>query len=294
MKNDINPAQLQRKKEKAQQIKKIKASRQKQRFERLSKRNPARLNKQIQQLQSRGEDQLTSTELQRLESLKSEYDEIVNARQKLGLLIETEKRDRQEYRNVERKEIHKEPWRPEKPPGRKSIYWDPVLNPKGYPPLGYPFVDNNRNEDDDSDYDSDSSISKIPLPEGSLEEALRRNQGEKGGQPRSLSSTNTTKTVYESAPVLRDLAKESTTMVPTILKRRKIGSSASPGPTTSSPSKTNAETGSRQPYLEDVEEVSYVDEPSNGNGSDLEEDLEFDYASEEEEYQRNQDLEPSI
>lgn len=270
MKSDVNPAQLQRKREKAQQLKKAKVERQKQRYERLSKRNPGHLERQIRDLEALPSP--SRADLDRLKGLKNELKEILTAQEKLGLLSKSEMPcGASNGRSQSFTRDNQQAWRPEKPPGKRSIYWDSVLNPKGYPPEGYPFVDR-KYDDEESDYESDSSVSKIPMPVGSYEDALKRASGQ------GISATpSVAQTVYESAPVLRDLVKETTKLVPTVLKRRKIETKSTKQPPMES-AEEDMTTSSRQPYIEDVEEVD-----------NLEEDLEFEYASEEEEYRKNQE-----
>ncbi|KAA8901397.1 hypothetical protein TRICI_006073 [Trichomonascus ciferrii] len=193
MKGDINPAQAQRKKDKERQLKKQKQERQNQRNERLAKRNPTRQLRQIAELEAKAD--LTSSEQDQLNSLKKDVEEIEAARKKLGLEELKKPRFTQQGNN---KSQTNDP--------KKSYYWDPVLNPEGNPPEGE--VPAYITDEEDSGYSTSESVSKIPLPERPPPSVAELKAGP-------------AKSTYESAPVIRDLVKESATMVPVAVAKKK-------------------------------------------------------------------------
>jgi hypothetical protein len=192
MKGDINPAQAQRKKDKERQLKKQKQERQNQRIERLAKRNPTRQLKQIAEFE--GKADLTSSEQDQLNSLKKDVEEIESARKKLGL----EELKKPKFSQESQKSQTNDP--------KKSYYWDPVLNPEGNPPEGEEpaYI----TDEEDSGYSTSESVSKIPLPERPPPSVAELKAGP-------------AKSTYESAPVIRDLARESAAMVPVAVAKKK-------------------------------------------------------------------------
>ncbi|ANB12490.1 splicing associated factor [Sugiyamaella lignohabitans] len=230
MKGDINPAQALRKKEKANQIKKAKAERASQRTERLGQRSTFSLERKIKELEEKkaAQGSLPSFEERKLESLRNDLADVERAKKKLG----SEDSDQTSYRDNNRDHTNHNRERGSQTnyPGSKSIFWDPLLNPSGQPPKGYKYQPRpwfNPSEDDDSQQEPiDSDLLKIPFPPGPLPPI--------GVRPKSqtLHSTTSTatpsaapavQTTYESAPVLRDLVKESTLLVPSaVQKKRKL------------------------------------------------------------------------
>lgn len=192
MKGDINPAQAQRKKDKERQLKKQKQERQNQRNERLAKRNPTRQLKQIAELEAKAD--LTLSEQDQLNWLKKDVEEIENARRKLG--FEELKKPRFVEENKESQVDDR----------KKSYYWDPVLNPEGNPPEGEEPA--YMTDEEDSGYSTSESVSLIPMPERPPPSVAELKAGP-------------AKSTYESAPVIRDLVKESAAMVPVAVAKKK-------------------------------------------------------------------------
>lgn len=86
----------------------------------------------------------------------------------------------------------------------KSVFYDPVLNPQGTPPNG---MDQVFIYDLDSEYSTDDDVKSIPWP--------KFKPGSLGAAP--------AKVTYESQPVLRDMDKEVSSLVPAaVLKKRKL------------------------------------------------------------------------
>lgn len=215
--NGLNPVQQERKKEKERQLKKAKA----EKLERLSKIDAGSLERRIQRLEQQQQENngtLAPHQQRQLERLKTELEDVKRAKSKKGV---EESSDPTNTTPSERR-----PYNPYF--GKKSIYYDPVLNPRGDPPEGYPFAERpfDDDADDDSGYETSESVSSIPMPRmGPKQEA---EVGIRHPKPRTEA-----RTVYESAPVLRDLTKESTsTFVPAALlrKRRKVDPTVDAGP----------------------------------------------------------------
>lgn len=219
MKGDINPAQLQRKKEKDRQLKKAKQERLQQRTERLSKRNPYRLQRQISDLESlQTSAGLSAQDSKLLDTLRKDLQDVTNARNKLGVAEREDKpvRSRESYDGERRH-----------PPGKKSMYWDPVLNPKGYPPPGFPYAERKiyEDEEEDSGYTTSDSVKQISLPSG----PPPKYQHNVIVATTSQANSGPSKTVYEAAAVIRDLTKESSVLVPAQVRKKQKVETSEPG-----------------------------------------------------------------
>ncbi len=159
----------------------------------------------------------------RLQSLKNELEEVLNAKDKMGvndntreLLKGWDEKNAKRYNNDDKRGAKDGKEDGRRIYGMKSIYWDPIWNPKGYVPKGYEFQERLLNEnqenindtlsDNDSGYSTSSSVSSIPLPKGP---PPRKNQHE------------IAITTYESSGVVRDLAAETSKMIPVTLLRKK-------------------------------------------------------------------------
>lgn len=169
--------QAERKKEKEKQVRRAKEQKLKQRQQRLATRDPSRIQKQIDALLAR--PSLPPHEQRHLESLQKDIEDVRRARQKLG--------------------------HHERGPGRKSYYWDPKLNPEGFPPEGEEqALRSYGSEEEDSGYSTSESVSSIPMP-----------------GTRVTQNSSEAKTTYEAEPELRNLTKEVSTMIPATLRRAK-------------------------------------------------------------------------
>ncbi|BFZ64154.1 hypothetical protein YB2330_005293 [Saitoella coloradoensis] len=165
-------------------------------------------------------------------------------RRKKGPIIEsdrTKELDRSRRERQERRE--RNPPKPRIPKNpNKSIYYDAVFNPYGVPPPGMPYreigQDDNREQDggdgEDSDADSTtSSVFAIPMPPGTppplSDEEVSDNDEVNIPMPQQAEpkeekkvETGPVQAVYEAAPVVRDLQKETiaTGFVPAAVRRQ--------------------------------------------------------------------------
>ncbi|KAJ9155265.1 WW domain binding protein 11-domain-containing protein [Pleurostoma richardsiae] len=214
---NFNPVQAARKAEKAKTIKKGKAEVAARRNERLAKRNPERIKKQIDDLKAitDGGGKLTRHEEETLQGLEKELKAIVKAREALGDKAPTFGRG----------------------PPREGGHDRGVLGKR------------RRDADDASSSDSDipEDVKSIPMPrdtpppipkeildkwyskrrekrEEKREEKRNANLeplGDRRGFEQKPTPPAEPKTVYEAAPVVRDLRKEAVTaFTPTVVKMK--------------------------------------------------------------------------
>ena len=207
----VNPAQQQRKQEKAKALKKAKAEKQSQRNEKLARRNPDRIQRQIDDLKAlESSGDIKAYEKAQLEGLERDLRSVRKAREALG----------------------------EKAPPTGSNR-QPPRQDQGYQGLGKRqhngerIAPHRRRQSDGSD--TDESVRRIPMPEDTpppIPREHRRyfNQGQHpnqiqlpsaNGDQASVSTPAEAKTTYESAPQIRDLKKEATSrFVPDIVRRK--------------------------------------------------------------------------
>ncbi|KAK7536412.1 WW domain binding protein 11-domain-containing protein [Phyllosticta citribraziliensis] len=206
---NYNPVQAQHKADKARALKKSKANVQAQRNERLAKRNPDRLQRQIDDLKAAEErNQLRPKDRETLHNLEKELRAIKKAREALG---------------DKAPQFHSERRRDSGDGGR------------GGGILGKRRRGGNYDKGDGSDSsDTDDDARDIPMPRDtpppiprrprwtdnqtthSGPHALPAKPGAPAGQPAEV------KTVYESAPVHRDLRKEATSRFMPAAVARKV------------------------------------------------------------------------
>ncbi|KMP09408.1 hypothetical protein CIRG_09577 [Coccidioides immitis RMSCC 2394] len=191
----VNPAQAQRRLEKQRALKKGKAELQARRNEKLARRNPERLQRQIDELKAIEESgqPLRPRDKQILEGLERDLKAVKKAREALGDRApkfgggESRHRDTDSDRAVLGK--------------RRRNGWD-----------------QRRRHDDSSD--TDESVRNIPMPRDTPppipRQCLRRgpardNEGEEKRQTHGLPEKPPVeaRTVYESAPVIRNLQQEA-------------------------------------------------------------------------------------
>jgi hypothetical protein len=212
----INPAQAQRKLDKQKAVKKGKAEIQARRNEKLGRRNPERLQRQIDELKSlEGSGQsLKPKDKKILEELERDVSAIKRARAALGDKAPSFGRERRQDTM-----------------GRPQGTNAGVLGKRrrdGQPPW----------EESDST-DTDESVKKIPMPRDTPPPVPSKH-GRRRGPNANTQSTNTgsaggetiphalppkpelqAKSVYESAPVVRNLRQEAVSkFVPTAVRRK--------------------------------------------------------------------------
>ncbi|KKY22591.1 hypothetical protein UCRPC4_g03286 [Phaeomoniella chlamydospora] len=216
----LNPAAQQRKLDKAKALKKGKAEAQARRNEKLARRNPDRLQRQIDDLRALEEKgQIKPREKQMLEELDKDLKAVKKAREALGNKAPTfgkERQPRNDNNRDDRGVLGKRRWDGER-----------------------------RHHESDSGSDTDESVRRIPMPrdtpppiprEYHQRKNLNRqfNEPEKENrdqrQPHALPQTTyESKTMYESAPQIRNLVQEATSrFIPNIV-RKKISSTKGHG-----------------------------------------------------------------
>lgn len=217
----INPAQQQRKLDKAKALKKGKAEIQARRNEKLARRNPERLQRQVDDLKALEESgQIKPREKQILEELQRDLRAVRKAREVLG-----ERAPQFGNRNNSGGGNDKEGGLL----GKRK--WDGKREEHGQ----------NRKEEN-SGSETDESVRKIPMPKDTPPPIPQQNrlhrhgtnanleplgEGRGGGerQPHDLpakpAAVSEVKRVYESAPQIRDLKKEAVgRFVPTVVRKK--------------------------------------------------------------------------
>ena len=231
----VNPAQQQRKLEKAKALKKSKAEVQARRNEKLARRNPERLQRQVDDLKALEESgQIKPREKQLLEQLQKDVDAIRKARENLG--------DKAPQFSNSRTTSSK-------PPGSQGAY-----GTRGEGVLGKHGRDGERKQSwHNSGYQSpgsetDDSVRRIPMPEDTpppIPQQARRKREAHGtnanavpvggnrlphGLPEKPTSLPQARTTYESAPQVRDLRKEAVgRFVPTVVRKKQEAVKGSSG-----------------------------------------------------------------
>lgn len=204
----FNPAQAQRKADKQKEIAKNKKNVQAQRNEKLAKRNPERLQRQIDELKEletrgvlRSKDKETLTQLERdVRGIRKARDALGDAAPKFP---SNERRDRPDARQEQR--------------DRRQH-------------LGK----RRRDEEETHDSDTDPEVRDIPMPRDSPPPIPRQERrpfadpqvGPDGQRvPHALpvkpAAPPPPQLVYSSAPQLRDLKKEATKFVPSVVAQKK-------------------------------------------------------------------------
>ncbi|KAK9369831.1 hypothetical protein V1509DRAFT_441708 [Lipomyces kononenkoae] len=233
----LNPAQAQHKRDKAHAIKKAKAEKSQRLTEKLSKRNPDRISRQIQTLNElEQEGRLQGPDRKLLADLEQQLLLVNKAREKVHQGAGAKKGENLakdgETRGLGLRERHQNKSGVYVLKGleRRSMYWDPVFNPTGLPPEGFPYQEWSDGENESEDTLNEEveyrpelgevDATGIPLPKGP---ALRFQQPNPEPAP--------SRTTYEAAPVVRDLKKESASFIPASVQRirqRKRSASAEP------------------------------------------------------------------
>lgn len=197
----VNPAQQQRKLEKAKALKKSKAELQNKRNEKLAKRNPDRIQRQIDDLKAlESAGDIKPREKAILADLERDLKAVQKARDTLG----------------DKAPIHSS--RPPRQDNRDSS--SAVLGKRRHD--GQRKFPSRR----DSGSDTDDSVRNIPWPGDTpppVPREWRRDRHEQNsGQPNALpAKPMEVKTTYESAPQIRDLKKEAVSrFVPNVVKRK--------------------------------------------------------------------------
>ncbi|KAK5942079.1 hypothetical protein PMZ80_006032 [Knufia obscura] len=199
----VNPAQQQRKAEKAKALKKSKADLQARRNEKLAKRNPERIQRQIDDLKAleAGGD-IKPREKAILADLERDLKAVHKAKEALGQPVQ--------------------PPRPQHPRDRDG------------PPstLGKRRHDGQRKYDNRREHsgsDTEDSVRNIPWPRDTpppVPREFRRNRNQETAQfgertHQAPAKPAEVKTTYESAPQIRDLKKEAVArFVPNVVKRK--------------------------------------------------------------------------
>ena len=202
----LNPAAAARKQEKAKALKKSKAEAQTRRNEKLARRNPDRIQRQINELKSAEESgqSLRPREKQILEALERDLRSVQKAREDLG---------------------------DKAPKFNENARGGGAMRGRGDGVLGKRRRDDGfgggyRNESDGSE--TDEEVRKIPMPRDTpppipKEYQRRRGDMEGRGGPHPLPAKPAveSKTVYESAPDIKNLRQEAVKkFVPTAVRTK--------------------------------------------------------------------------
>lgn len=214
----LNPAQAQRKLEKQKALKKGKAEAAARRNEKLARRNPERIQRQINDLKGIEESgqPLRPREKQVLEELERDLRAVQKAREALGEKAPQFARahNHQQYDNVNKQNALGK--RRREDGGHRQQHW--------------------RQESDGSD--TDESVRNIPMPRDTpppIPQEFRRSnfhptaEGEQGSRqphalpakPAATAAPVAAQTVYESAPVIRNLRQEAVSkFVPAAVRKQ--------------------------------------------------------------------------
>ncbi|KAH8811486.1 WW domain binding protein 11-domain-containing protein [Xylogone sp. PMI_703] len=259
----VNPAQAQRKAEKARAIKKGKAEAQARRNEKLARRNPDRLQKQIEDLkaiESSG-GKLTSHEKIVLEGLEKEIKEVRKARESLGDAA------------------------PRFGSGRGGFSGS--RGGRGGGVLGK----RRRDEEDSSDSDIPDDVKEIPMPRDTpppipkeildqwYQKRRERNgytSRRDGGQGENANMTPLgqrpdapkvePKTVYEAKPIIRNLRKEAVSaFVPAAVRMKMEKAKGNTGLI----EPEEADRLEQEGYMRTVPSTEQAEESMSGGNSDM-------------------------
>lgn len=218
----VNPAQQQRKQEKAKALKKGKAELQARRNEKLARRNPDRLQRQIDDLKALDQSgSIKPRERQILEELEKDLRAVRKAREALGERAP-------EYGNKSgqagREGVDNQ--------NKDGILGKRKWNGERKPPW-------ERDQKQSSGSETDESVRKIPMPKDTPPRIVRRRNegqgtsanaeplsGSRGGEkqphhPSTIHAVAQPQTTYESAPQIRDLRKEAIgRFVPNVVRKK--------------------------------------------------------------------------
>ncbi len=212
----VNPAQQQRKLEKAKALKKGKAEVQARRNEKLARRNPERLQRQVDDLKALEESgQIKPREKQILQELERDVNAIRKARESLG--------DKAPQFKSNRGGHHENDHRDSGVLGKRR--WDGERKPYSQ-------------QDASSGSETDESVRRIPMPRDTPPPITQQNRRNKHstnanseplgtneriphGLPGKPAFTPEAKTTYESAPQVRDLKREAVSrFVPSVVRAK--------------------------------------------------------------------------
>ena len=205
----INPAQQQRKADKAQALKKAKGEQQKRRNEKLARRNPDRLQRQIDDLKAlEASGDIKAREKAILEELERDIKAVRKAREALG-----EKAP--QYGNRQ-------------PPPRDG--GDSVLGKRRHDGERKPFHARRQS----SGSDTDDSVRRIPMPDDTPPPIPRehrryfnKDSDQQSTQPAPAMAPKTT---YSAAPQIRDLKKEAVSkFVPAVVRQKQAAARGTGG-----------------------------------------------------------------
>jgi hypothetical protein len=201
----VNPAQQQRKLEKAKALKKSKGELQAKRNEKLARRNPDRLQRQIDDLKAlEASGDIKAREKAILEELERDLKAVRKARETLG-----EKAPHYGNRQPPRRDD-----------GDNAN--NSVLGKRRHDGERKPF----HSRRDSSGSDTDDSVRRIPMPEDTPPPIPREHRRyfqkeNKDKQPTQPVPVVETQTTYSAAPQIRDLKKEAISkFVPNIVRRK--------------------------------------------------------------------------
>lgn len=215
----VNPAQAQRKLEKQKALKKGKAEAVARRNEKLARRNPERIQRQINDLKGIEESgqPLRPREKQVLEELERDLKAVQKAREALGEKAPQFARahHHQQYDNANKQNVLGKRRRED---GGRHQQW--------------------RHEQESDGSDTDESVRNIPMPRDTpppIPHEFRRRgfhptaEGDQGPRhphalpvkPEATAAAPVAQTVYESAPVIRDLRQEAVSkFVPAAVRKQ--------------------------------------------------------------------------
>ncbi len=201
----INPAQQQRKADKAQALRKSKAEQQKRRNEKLARRNPERLQRQIEDLKAlEAAGDIKAREKAILEELERDIKAVRKAREALGERAP-------QYGNRQ-------------PP--RTDGGDTVLGKRRHDGERKPFHSRRKS----SGSDTDESVRRIPMPEDTPPPTPRehrryfnqdKDKDQNQQQPTHSLPAFESKKTYSAAPQIRDLKKEAVSkFVPAVVRQK--------------------------------------------------------------------------
>ncbi|EKD14625.1 tetracycline transporter [Drepanopeziza brunnea f. sp. 'multigermtubi' MB_m1] len=204
----VNPAQAQRKAEKAKAIKKGKAEQQSRRNEKLAKRNPYHLEKELADLKSLEKaGTLTAHEKTLLEATERDLKAVKKAREALGDAAPNEESDVPE-------DVKRIPMPRDTPPPIPKEILDRWYQ-KRRERIAERYPDSTAAAGAGS-AKVGTSANNVPL--GANER--RVGGGGSGGQEMPKRVFEEAKTTYEAKPVIRDLRKEATSFVPAAVRMK--------------------------------------------------------------------------
>ncbi|POS86024.1 hypothetical protein EPUL_002537 [Erysiphe pulchra] len=234
----VNPAQAQRKAEKAKAIKKSKAEAAARRNERLAKRNPDRLQKQLDDLKAieSGGGSLTNHEKKVLDGLEKEIRAVRKARESFGNTASPKydtgsRKDRDNRTHLDKEggissNLGKKRRRDEIESSEESDVPEDVKRipmPRDTPPpIPKEVLDKwyqKRRERMDPNYGlKKTSANMTPL--GKIDHRIAASIDKSPDESLVAKPIVVAQTVYEAKPVIRDLRKEAVVFVPTAVRAK--------------------------------------------------------------------------